>query len=57
MNLKMSPKTKYELKKNAPTLFSIVGVIGVFVTGALGIVSGIKAERIEMERSLVKKNF
>ena len=57
MNLKMSPKTKYELKKNAPTLFSIVGVIGVFVTGALGIVSGIKAERIRDGEELSKKEF
>ena len=57
MNLKMSPKTKYELKKNAPTLFSIGGVIGVFVTGALGIVSGIKAEQIRDGEELSKKEF
>lgn len=37
---------KYQIKRNAPLIFSILGIGGVFATGFFGIRAGMKAEQI-----------
>ena len=53
----MNQKTKFELKRCAPTLLTIAGVIGVFITGGLGIVAGMKAEKDAGGKDLSRKDF
>lgn len=57
MNLKLSPKVTHELKKNAPTILSVFGVAGIFVTGILGIRAGMKAEKIRDGEEMALKEF
>ena len=40
---------KYQLKRNAPLIFAIAGIGGVFATGFFGVRAGMKAEKILQE--------